>query len=178
MPKLKLRQALLAVKALIQHARRKLRRVRAASASSRHARAAEEGQTVHPADEEFEKFLARKATIACVDGDPTVLEHLRMNLTAAGFETIAISTVAMALDRIWERLPDLIILDPMMCNMRGLELCRQLRSHPETDHIPIVLHTAVPAPEEPGLYNCICARPVDSGALLLLVRTLLMVRPL
>jgi PleD family two-component response regulator len=170
MPKLKLRRIILALKALIEHVPR-------ASASAGQVRTQEEGRSVQTLDEEFEKFLSREATIACVDDDPTALERLRMILAAGGFETIAISNLPTALDRIWERLPDLIILDPMMGNMRGLELCRQLRAHPETEHIPIVLHTTAAAPEEAGLYNCVCAKPVDSAALLLLVRTLLMVRP-
>jgi PleD family two-component response regulator len=172
-----LRQALLAVKAWTEQVRRSERTERAASARSGNARAPpQEGRPPASPDKEFEKFLARKPTIVCVDGDRTALERVRTILSADGFETVAISKVSTALDRIWECLPDLIIMDPMTCNMRGLELCRQLRAHPETDDIPIVLHTALAVPEEAGLYNCICAKPVESRALLLLVRTLLMVR--
>jgi PleD family two-component response regulator len=172
-----LRQALLAAKALIEQSRKNERTERPDSARSADARAPQEGRPSPGSDEEFEKFLARKTTIVCVDGDPTALERLRTILSAGGFETVAISNVSTALDQIWECLPHLIIVDPVTCNMRGLELCRQLRAHPETDDIPIVLHTALAVPEEAGLYDCICAKPVESRTLLLLVRTLLMVRP-
>jgi CheY-like chemotaxis protein len=59
----------------------------------------------------------------------------------------------------------------------GLELCRRLRAAPETEHIPIVLHTAATAPTDQSLYNCVCSKPAERSALLLVIRTLLMVRP-
>ena len=62
-----------------------------------------------------------------------------------------------ALECVWAHLPDVLLVDPMMEGMSGFDLCRQVRKHPETERIPIVLHTATAAGEPQGLYDCLCA---------------------
>jgi len=118
-----------------------------------------------------------KATIVCADDDPTTLERLGGLLTQEGFEVLTRASVSATLECMWARLPDLLIIDPTMDNMAGYELCKQLRTHPETERVPIVLHTTGALPADQGLYNCVCAKPADGGALLLAIRTLLMDRP-
>jgi CheY-like chemotaxis protein len=116
------------------------------------------------------------ATIVCVDEDLGSLEFLRSLLTSEGFDVITLSSVPLALERIWERLPDLLIVDPLMAEGAGGELCQKVRTHPETCRIPIILHTAaLQAPEALG--NCVCAKPTDPSALVEAVRTLLKARP-
>ena len=115
-------------------------------------------------------------TIVCVDEDLGSLEFLRSLLTPEGFDVVTLSSAPLALERIWERLPDLLIVDPMMADGAGGELCKKVRAHPETCRIPIILHTAAAQlPEEVG--NCVCAKPTDPRALVEAVRTLLMARP-
>jgi chemotaxis family two-component system response regulator PixH len=118
-----------------------------------------------------------KATIVCADDDPTALERLRLLLTEEGFEVLTRESTSGTLECMWERLPDLVIIDPMMARMAGYELCKQLRTHPETERVPIVLHTTAPVPADKGWYDCVCSKPADRSVLLLAIRTLLMVRP-
>jgi putative two-component system response regulator len=53
-----------------------------------------------------------------------------------------------ALDDVRENFPDLILLDIMMPEMDGYEVCRQLKKNPETHHIPIVFLTAMTGDED------------------------------
>jgi CheY-like chemotaxis protein len=115
------------------------------------------------------------ATIVCVDEDPGSLEFLRSLLTPEGFDVVTYSSAPLAQERIWERLPDLLIVDPQMADGAGGELCKQVRTHPETCRIPIILHTAAQVPEE-AMGNCVCAKPTDPSTLVEAVRTLLMAR--
>jgi PleD family two-component response regulator len=117
------------------------------------------------------------ATVVCADDDPTALERLRVLLCEEGFEVLVRESTAGALECMWERLPDLLIIDPTMGSMGGYQLCKQLRTHPETERVPIVLHTMAPVPTDKGLYDCVCAKPADRSILLLAIRTLLMARP-
>jgi len=119
-----------------------------------------------------------KATIVCADDDPTALERLRILLTEEGFEVLVRESTSATLECLWERLPDLLIIDPMMARMAGYELCKQVRTHPETERVPIILHTTASVPaEDAGSYDCVCAKPADRSVLLLAIRTLLMSRP-
>jgi CheY-like chemotaxis protein len=115
------------------------------------------------------------ATIVCVDEDLGTLEFLRSLLTPEGFDVVTLSSAPLALERIWERLPDLLIVDPLMADGAGGELCQTMRTHPETCRVPIILLTAAAqVPEAMG--NCVCAKPTDPSAIVQAVRTLLMAR--
>lgn len=57
---------------------------------------------------------------------------------------------AEALERLRERLPDLVITDWMMPLMGGAELCRRMREHPELASVPILVRTSAPPPQKAG----------------------------
>jgi len=116
------------------------------------------------------------ATIVCVDEDSGSLEFLRSLLTPEGFDVVTFSSAPLALERIWERLPDLLIVDPQMADGAGGELCKKVRTHPETCRIPIILHTAAAQVPEEAMGNCVCAKPTDPSTLVQAVRRLLMAR--
>jgi CheY-like chemotaxis protein len=117
------------------------------------------------------------ATIVCVDEDPGSLEFLRSLLTPEGFDVVTFSSAPLALERIWERLPDPLIVDPLMVDDAGGELCKKVRTHPETCGIPIILHTAAAQVPEEAMGNCVCTKPTDPSTLVEAVRTLLIARP-
>src|SRR5207253_4805566 len=60
----------------------------------------------------------------------------------AGFETIAAGNGLDALARIREKAPDLILLDLMLPDIPGTEICRQLKSSARTSAIPLIMLTA------------------------------------
>lgn len=81
-------------------------------------------------------------SILIVDDEFAQREVLSYNLQSEGFEVSTASDGEEALVIISEIEPDIILLDWMMPNMSGLELCRRLRAKPKTSNIPIIMLSA------------------------------------
>ena len=83
------------------------------------------------------------ARILIVDDVPANSRLLDARLTAEYYQVITAHDgfEALRLAQAWQ--PDLILLDVVMPEMDGFETCRQLKSNPETQHIPIVMVTAL-----------------------------------
>jgi CheY-like chemotaxis protein len=114
------------------------------------------------------------ARILLVDDSPDALTLLRLFLAAEGFEVITAGGVAEALQHLQQTLPDLIITDYVMPDLTGLDLCRHLRSRPETHRIPIVLHTGADLQlTETALCDALFAKPASFAQLGRRVRSLL-----
>jgi len=83
-----------------------------------------------------------KQKILIVEDEPEAVELVEFNLKQAGFEVIAAADGATALQKTRELLPSLIVLDLMLPEMDGLEVCKMLRRDPATASIPILMLTA------------------------------------
>jgi two-component system phosphate regulon response regulator PhoB len=83
-----------------------------------------------------------KPKILVVDDEPDALELVGFNLKRAGFQVNTAAGGAEALRKARELLPDLIVLDVMLPEFDGLEVCRRLRGDSETAAIPIIMLTA------------------------------------
>ncbi|MEM8852326.1 MAG: phosphate regulon transcriptional regulator PhoB [Pseudomonadota bacterium] len=75
------------------------------------------------------------------DEEPLVL-ILRYNLEAEGYAVESCGRGDDAETRLKEELPDLLILDWMLPGLTGIELCRRLRSRPQSENLPIIMLTA------------------------------------
>ncbi len=64
------------------------------------------------------------------------------------FRVIALSESTRALEFVRVEMPDLIILDVMMPEKNGFEVCKELKADKKTHHIPIILFTAKPQAKE------------------------------
>jgi len=80
--------------------------------------------------------------ILIVEDDPALSEMLVYNLTSAGFETTLTADGDEAIAAILDETPDLIILDWMLPNLSGIEICRQIRANYQTRHLPVIMLTA------------------------------------
>ncbi len=80
--------------------------------------------------------------ILVVDDEPEVVELVEFNLQKAGFEVITAADGAQALKQARAALPSLVVLDLMLPEMDGLEVCKILRRDPTTTRIPIIMLTA------------------------------------
>ncbi|MDB5622192.1 MAG: phoB [Devosia sp.] len=88
------------------------------------------------------------ATILVVEDEEDISILLRYNLEAEGFGVQTAETGHEALEHIQHQLPDLILLDWMLPEVSGIELCRRLRAREETAQIPIIMLTARGEEEE------------------------------
>jgi len=83
-----------------------------------------------------------KTRILVVEDEPDVVELIEFNLRGAGFEVVSAEDGAEALKKAREHPPALVILDLMLPEVDGLEVCKILRRHPATAAIPIIMLTA------------------------------------
>lgn len=80
--------------------------------------------------------------ILVVDDEPDAVELISFNLKAAGFEVVTAGDGSQALKAARLYAPNLIILDVMLPEIDGLEVCKLLRRDPATARIPIIMLTA------------------------------------
>jgi two-component system, OmpR family, phosphate regulon response regulator PhoB len=80
--------------------------------------------------------------ILVVDDEPDIRQLLSFNLRDAGFEPEAVGTAAEGLAAALRARPAVIILDLMLPDMSGTEVCRKLRADPQTSDLPILMLTA------------------------------------
>jgi two-component system phosphate regulon response regulator PhoB len=83
-----------------------------------------------------------KTKILVVDDEPDALELVSFNLRNAGFEVVTAENGQEALAKCRQAPPDLMVLDIMLPEIDGLEVCKLLRRNPETAHLPIIMLSA------------------------------------
>ena len=83
-----------------------------------------------------------KPKILVVDDEPDALELIAFNLKSAGLEVLTAENGDQALRLARAQLPDLILLDLMLPEVDGLEVCKILRRDAATSAIPIIMVTA------------------------------------
>ncbi|HSZ82318.1 MAG TPA: response regulator [Polyangia bacterium] len=116
--------------------------------------------------------------VLVVEDDPDINAVLREALSLAGYEAVGALTGEAALGEIQRRRPGLVLLDQMLPDVDGLELCRRLRADPQTRLLPIIFVTARAA-EEARIRGLACGaddyvvKPFSMEELLLRVRALL-----
>jgi two-component system phosphate regulon response regulator PhoB len=83
-----------------------------------------------------------RAKILLVEDDASLIELVTYNLEKEGFDVVRTGDGEEALTLAEEEKPDLVILDWMIANLSGIEVCRRLRRAPGTANLPIVMLTA------------------------------------
>jgi len=81
-------------------------------------------------------------TILVADDDKDIIDLVEFNLTREGFTVLAAEDGWKALETVRKKQPDVVILDWMMPEVDGLEVCRRLKQDPDTERIPIIMLTA------------------------------------
>jgi DNA-binding response OmpR family regulator len=87
-------------------------------------------------------------TILVVDDEPDVVDLVRYHLHRAGFDVLIAFTGPSGLTAATESRPDAIVLDIMLPQMNGIEVCKALRNGTQTSTIPILLLTAKAEPSD------------------------------
>jgi CheY-like chemotaxis protein len=106
--------------------------------------------------------------ILIVDDEFGLAEVVAEMLQERGFETVLAINGYVALERIRERAPDLVLLDCMMPLLDGTGVVRALRADPATAGLPVVLMSALPHVIPPDVHAATCAllrKPFSPGEL-------------
>lgn len=81
-------------------------------------------------------------TVLVVEDEPAQREVLGYNLEAEGFRVAKAENGEEALILVDEEQPDIIVLDWMLPNVSGIEVCRQLKTRSDTRNVPIIMLSA------------------------------------
>jgi PAS domain S-box-containing protein len=87
--------------------------------------------------------MSQNSTILIVDDNPLNLEVLSTILNRAGYEVRVEIDSTSAIEQVQREKPDLILLDIMMPEIDGFEICQQLKIDSDTQHIPIIFISAL-----------------------------------
>lgn len=83
-----------------------------------------------------------KKKILIVEDEESLLKLESILLTSRGYEVCSVSNGRAALEALAKENPDLVLLDVMLPEVDGFEVCRQIKSNPQTRHIPVIMLTA------------------------------------
>ncbi len=87
-------------------------------------------------------MAALQPTVLVVEDEPAQREILSYNLEAEGFRVARAENGEEALMLVAEEQPDIIVLDWMLPNVSGIEVCRQIKMRPETRNTPVIMLSA------------------------------------
>lgn len=80
--------------------------------------------------------------ILVVDDEEDLLKMVELHLQGEGFETLSAASGQEALAIVEDLVPSLVVLDWMLPDVPGTEICRRLRANPATQSVPIIMLTA------------------------------------
>ncbi|HKL48522.1 MAG TPA: response regulator [Desulfuromonadales bacterium] len=89
-----------------------------------------------------------KKKILVVEDEESLLKLESILLTSKGYEVQGVTNGQAALDAIAEEKPDLVLLDIMLPEMDGFEVCRRIKENPQTKDLPVVMLTAKKSRED------------------------------
>ena len=88
------------------------------------------------------------ARVLVVDDILANVRLLEAKLAAEYFEVVTAMNGVDALESVQRTRPDIVLLDVMMPGIDGIEVCKRIKSNPSTQHIPVVMVTALDQPED------------------------------
>lgn len=125
--------------------------------------------------------MSRESSVLVVDDERTGFTVIQSLLKPEGYSFSYAASGQAALDHVYANAPDLILLDVMMPELDGIEVCHRIKSDPDLAHIPIIIITALSSNED--LARCFEAgaddfisKPVNRLELRARVRSLLRIK--
>lgn len=89
-----------------------------------------------------------KQRILIVEDEESLLKLESILLTSKGYQVQGVASGAAALDAIAEDPPDLVLLDIMLPEIDGFEVCQRIKQNETTKHIPVIMLTAKKSRED------------------------------
>jgi class 3 adenylate cyclase/CheY-like chemotaxis protein len=130
-----------------------------------------------------ERTVKTSPKLLVVDDTPKNVKLLADILTARGYHVVTATSGAEALSQVEAERPDLVLLDVVMPEMSGYEVCRKLRSNPATQLLPVIMVTALDPSEErvKGIEagaDDFLTKPINQAELLARVKSLIRIKEL
>ena len=127
--------------------------------------------------------MSQSPRILVVDDQPQNLKLLEQLLMLNGYQAITAASGAECLEKVASEKPDLVLLDVVMPNMSGYDVCRAIRADPATGLLPVVMVTALDPSEERvrGIEagaDDFLSKPINPAELLARVKSLLRIKEL
>lgn len=125
----------------------------------------------------------KKSRILCVDDEPVNLKLLEALLVPRGYEVVKAENGKEAIEKLEEREFDLVVLDVMMPEMNGFEVCKRIKAADRYRNTPVVMITALRSKEdrirgiEAGAEDFI-SKPFDQTEVLARIKMLLKIKTL
>jgi CheY-like chemotaxis protein len=114
--------------------------------------------------------------VLVVDDEPSIANLAKVKLTNGGFDVTTAHSGEEALERVASDPPDVMVLDVMMPGMDGWEVARRIKGDPDTEHIRILMLTALGVGEQPMSESVqvdeYYTKPFEGSKLVKLVRKL------
>ncbi len=82
------------------------------------------------------------ASVLIIDDEPDVLKLLKLRFEKEGYQVLAAKNGQEGLKTVYSKFPSVIILDLMLPDMDGLEVCKRLKGDEKTSRIPVLILTA------------------------------------
>lgn len=120
----------------------------------------------------------RKRKILVTDDEPPVVQIIRTNLLIEGYEVVTAYDGVECLQKVASENPDLLILDVMMPRKDGWAVLEELKTNPQTEHLPVVMLTALGGVSDMDRgarlgNDCYLTKPFEPIELIAIVRRLL-----
>jgi DNA-binding response OmpR family regulator len=84
-----------------------------------------------------------KPLVLAVDDEPEILDLIEKALTHRGMEVIRAARGREALEVLRGAMPDVVLLDAMLPEIHGFEICSQIKRSPQYQHIPVIMISAI-----------------------------------
>lgn len=81
-------------------------------------------------------------TILVVEDSPTEMQMVKNVLQNKGYEVITAANGEEGLEKVRDLLPSLVVLDVVLPGRNGFQVCRDLKSSPDTKNVPVILLTS------------------------------------
>ena len=117
----------------------------------------------------------RRPTILVVEDDPVLRTFYRSALAIAGYAVVAVADGISALQWIESDLPSLILLDLSLPRLGGRDVQRELKSHANTRHIPIMVVSGADMGDlRPDDFACVMRKPITVADLIAAIQKILL----
>ena len=115
--------------------------------------------------------------VLLIEDEPNIIEAISFILSRDGWTVNTHSNGTTAVDTVHARRPDVLILDVMLPGKSGYDILRELREHPETEGLPVLMLTARGQTKDREMAeraggNAFMAKPFSNSEMLEMVRSL------